>query len=356
MRDKDSIRPHLLGFIAIVLTYCAIVIYPTTDISVVEVSAHFFSGLGNTVFLCAGFLALVIRGVIDREGRDVRLALLVCGVVTIAVQSTKLLSATSLVRPSGGLGGYPSGHAAASFALAFLLSCRFPWLISVWYTVAACITWSRIPVGAHYPYQVYAGSVLGILVAVLLYEMVYPNKVLQRLAYRGQVAAVAIVPLVALFNTAHECENHLILIGFGGTLFVWGVALRVWCRQHELAAKTNSDRYPATGPYALVRYPAQLANTVICAGVSIASETVWLLPLSLMSCIVIYGLAVKEEERRSPITCIHVPKRPLRWRFRHSAFSHADCLLPAIRCEMITALLGIPVVLKEFLSNAMLWK
>jgi membrane-associated phospholipid phosphatase len=71
-------------------------------------------------------------------------------------------------RPSGHDGGFPSGHTAAACALAYLLTERWPKLAPVWYAFAALVGWARWASGAHYPYQVVAGAILGLAVAVTL--------------------------------------------------------------------------------------------------------------------------------------------------------------------------------------------
>jgi membrane-associated phospholipid phosphatase len=71
-------------------------------------------------------------------------------------------------RPSGSSGGFPSGHTAAVCALAYLLTERWPRLAFLWYSAAAVVGWARWTSGAHYPYQVVGGAILGLAVAVSL--------------------------------------------------------------------------------------------------------------------------------------------------------------------------------------------
>lgn len=71
-------------------------------------------------------------------------------------------------RPSGHDGGFPSGHTAAACALTYLLTERWPKLAPLWYAFAALVGWARWASGAHYPYQVVGGAILGLSVAVLL--------------------------------------------------------------------------------------------------------------------------------------------------------------------------------------------
>jgi undecaprenyl-diphosphatase len=67
----------------------------------------------------------------------------------------------------GGNGSFPSSHAANHFAMAmfFFLSLKhvapkMTWLLFLW---AACVCFSQVYVGVHYPSDVLGGAVLGIL-------------------------------------------------------------------------------------------------------------------------------------------------------------------------------------------------
>jgi len=71
--------------------------------------------------------------------------------------------------PQGVRPGFPSLHAAGTFAAAFSLWClprRSPMLIAL--AVAAVVGWSRLFLGLHFPSDVAAAVILGMLVSIMV--------------------------------------------------------------------------------------------------------------------------------------------------------------------------------------------
>lgn len=69
--------------------------------------------------------------------------------------------------PQGARPGFPSLHAAGTFAAAFALRClpsRVPMLAAL--VVAAVVAWSRVFLGLHFPSDVVVAALLGAVVAV----------------------------------------------------------------------------------------------------------------------------------------------------------------------------------------------
>jgi undecaprenyl-diphosphatase len=62
----------------------------------------------------------------------------------------------------------PSGHSTTAFAAATILGAYFPRFRPAFYVLAALIAWSRVVVGVHYPLDVLAGAVLGVVLGLLV--------------------------------------------------------------------------------------------------------------------------------------------------------------------------------------------
>ncbi|MCH8157186.1 MAG: phosphatase PAP2 family protein [Nitrospinae bacterium] len=80
---------------------------------------------------------------------------------------------------------FPSNHAINSFTAATLLSLSYKKIAFVLYTIAILIGYSRVYLGVHYPSDVLAGAVCGILIGYLGYKYIYLNA-LARCSAQGQ--------------------------------------------------------------------------------------------------------------------------------------------------------------------------
>jgi undecaprenyl-diphosphatase len=65
-------------------------------------------------------------------------------------------------------GSLPSGHATVAFACATALALPVPRLAAPLYALAALIAFSRVYVGVHYPVDILAGAVLGLVVGAAI--------------------------------------------------------------------------------------------------------------------------------------------------------------------------------------------
>jgi len=74
----------------------------------------------------------------------------------------RMMDIRSLIKPPDKF-SFPSGHTAASFVVATIVSSFYPYLTIPTYTNASLIGFSRVYNGVHYPGDVVAGAMLGLL-------------------------------------------------------------------------------------------------------------------------------------------------------------------------------------------------
>ena len=177
MSIATVLKPYSKHFIGAALVLAALLfscfLPRTNGHTTVREVADLASGKGNTFYLSLGILTLLSLAYAARSAADFKRVAVVMLVETVIVQAFQKVGFYVFgfwPRPSGHDGGFPSGHAAAACALAFLLSERLPRLAPIWYAVAAVIAWSRVEAGAHYPYQVVGGAILGLSVAVVFHH------------------------------------------------------------------------------------------------------------------------------------------------------------------------------------------
>lgn len=128
--------------------------------------ADFLGGVGNDFFLIGTNILILVWAWRQRLRSVITLTLGIDLLVWLSVQGIKLLQISPwYLRPNGGSGGFPSGHATHAFAMAFLLTLFYPRFSWLWYTAAAAISWSRIETDWHTSFQVTAGIILGVFIA-----------------------------------------------------------------------------------------------------------------------------------------------------------------------------------------------
>ena len=74
----------------------------------------------------------------------------------------------------GGMYGFPSSHASNSFAIAtllYLLLKNHLRLMGLIFIPAALMTYTRIYLGVHYPFDIFTGIIIGIVTAILCHKL-----------------------------------------------------------------------------------------------------------------------------------------------------------------------------------------
>ena len=113
--------------------------------------------------------------------------------------------------------------------------------------------------------------------------------------WRGMLAAVPILTAaVSTWNLDLDPRRTWIP---GVALIAAGWALRMWAQSHLGYRLRARKTFVGCGPYAWVRNPIYIANTAMIVGTVMACGTLWLAPIALAWCAVLYSGVVRHEER-----------------------------------------------------------
>jgi protein-S-isoprenylcysteine O-methyltransferase Ste14 len=117
-----------------------------------------------------------------------------------------------------------------------------------------------------------------------------------RLIYKLRGVLVAPVMIFATLCTWGQMDNRLLAWGIGAATFAAGLALRVWAQMHLHYRLRIRKTLTTTGPYAFVRNPSYIGNTIIVSGICLMTGMFWFLPIQLVYCAAVYALVVRYEE------------------------------------------------------------
>lgn len=144
-----------------------------------------------------------------------------------------------------GFDSFPSGHAAASFAVATVLARQFPRVGWAVYSVAALIACSRVWRGSHFPTDVLVGATIGLVVGALIaYSYMDWRRVLSRTVTRLMVALTTVFTVGwPMVQASSNRQGAAWLAGLGLVSVLVGLGLR-WKAVFSGTAATSSPWPP----------------------------------------------------------------------------------------------------------------
>jgi len=128
-----------------------------------------------------------------------------------------------------GFDSFPSGHAANAFGAATVLAWFFPAVRVPLYLVAGLVAVSRVLRGSHFPTDVLAGAVLGVVIgsAVVVGLKRWPEEALPGLVRTGVPVAVSTFAILwVVLHPAPAWSYEIISLGVGVALVLAGGFVR----------------------------------------------------------------------------------------------------------------------------------
>jgi protein-S-isoprenylcysteine O-methyltransferase Ste14 len=104
-------------------------------------------------------------------------------------------------------------------------------------------------------------------------------------------------PVLFCFLCHWQEFNEEYIIWPVGILFILsGISLRIHSQMHLKYRLKEHKTLTTTGPYAFIRNPIYIANTLLILGFCITTKLAWFVPILVTWCAVIYTLVVRYEE------------------------------------------------------------
>lgn len=182
-----------------------------------------------------------------------------------------------------GLDSFPSGHTAASLAVAGVMARHFPAGSTFFYAVAGLVAVSRVTSGSHFPTDVLAGATVGMLAGHVASRPLAEWRVSVREALSK--LAISMVGIFAfLWVMVHSPEDgwlSLILIATGLVAVAGGIFLRLYrCFPSPHASRLTPD--------------ASRPTMLIAMGVALTTGSLWVTALMALAVLAV-GLAPARE-------------------------------------------------------------
>ncbi len=237
----------------------------------------------SVILLAVGWMLPASRGIVTGIQ-----TLWAHGLATVLVHTVKHLlgrprpkfsvSGDWAIAPSlaSGFDSFPSGHTTATFALAIVLSRRFPLLAAVFIGSAAFVALSRVLRGSHFPSDVFGGWVLG-TVSGMVAAAPWKDwrRSIESALYHAAIGTVwGFALLWSLAFRAESGPESLFLIGGGALLVVAGIVSRIRMRWSSPADSTVKS---AQGPVMAMALGLSLMSTapIVMASTGLLCVAFW---------------------------------------------------------------------------------
>ena len=108
---------------------------------------------------------------------------------------------------------------------------------------------------------------------------------------------LAALPVIVAFLTTRSSAGRA---GFAAaaSLVGLGALLRAWCTLYNRFAQGERKTLATEGPYAWLRNPLYVGNTLVLAGCALAAGLPWLVPVTCAWALLVYDQVVRHEEAR----------------------------------------------------------
>jgi undecaprenyl-diphosphatase len=188
---------------------------------------------------------------------------------------------------ASGLDSFPSGHSAASFAVATVLAKRFPAVGPLCLGIAAFVALSRILRGSHFPTDVFGGAVVGVISGAIAGAPLkqWRTSLRHGIQQAAMGSSVALALLWALSRPVEEGIVGALFIGLGLAVTASGL----WLRRTEWIGNDTSG----------MSRQATLSSIMIVYGLASLTTSFYAVSAVGLACVAIAfnRAAAREEEQ-----------------------------------------------------------
>ncbi|MHB1002035.1 MAG: methyltransferase family protein [Armatimonadota bacterium] len=184
-------------------------------------------------------------------------------------------------------------------------------------------------------------------------------KDINHFAYNNRGLLVGLPVIAALVFPIFKPSNDTVVWTIAVIMFSMGLFIRIWAQQHLHFRLKMKRICTTTGPYSFVRNPIYIGNSLICLALVTATEQLWLLPVQLLFCCIVFTFVVRYEERflleKYGTEYAEYLKQVPRWFPKYRIISQSifsgDYLGISIKAELYNFLFFIPVIIKEVITG-----